>query len=411
MAVMAGYKQTEVGVIPVDWEIRTIGDSMRLINGRAFKPADWKERGIPIIRIQNLNDPESTFNYYSGTVEDRHRIDAGDILFAWSGTTGTSFGARIWSGPTGVLNQHIFKVLADQKKLNNSYAFLVLCKVQESIEKQAHGFKASFVHVKKSDLVGVQLPLPPTKAEQEAIANALSDADALLEGLTRLVAKKRDIKQATMQQLLTGKQRLSGFSGKWEVKRLDELANIRSGGTPSTSVPQFWDGNIPWCTPTDITALDGHKYLSDTSRMITPHGLKSSSAEMIPAYSIVMTSRATIGECAINTVPVSTNQGFKNFVPFETTDVEFLYYLLSTQKSGFISLCGGSTFLEIGKTQLTAYQVRLPATKIEQAAIATILSDMDAEIVALEIRLAKARQLKQGMMHLLLTGRIRLTAN
>lgn len=128
----------------------------------------------------------------------------------------------------------------------------------------------------------------------------------------------------------------------------------------------------------------------------------------MPANSVVMTSRATIGVCAINRVPVSTNQGFKNFTPFENVDVEFLYYLLLTQKQGFISLCGGSTFLEIGKIQLAAFEVRVPTTKDEQAAIAAILSDMDAEIVALEVKLAKARQLKQGMMQELLTGRIRL---
>jgi type I restriction enzyme S subunit len=250
--------------------------------------------------------------------------------------------------------------------------------------------------------------LLPTKAEQEAIAEALSDADALIESLEQLLAKKRHLKQGAMQELLTGKKRLPGFSGAWEVKRLDELARIHSGGTPSTTQSQFWDGDILWCTPTDITALDGGKYLTDTSRKITPQGLKSSSAEIIPASSVVMTSRATIGECAINRVPVATNQGFKNFVPANGVDVEFLYYLLLTQKQGFISLCGGSTFLEIGKTQLVGFEVQVPSTKAEQTAIATVLSDMDADIAALETKLAKARQVKQGMMQELLTGRIRL---
>lgn len=129
---------------------------------------------------------------------------------------------------------------------------------------------------------------------------------------------------------------------------------------------------------------------------------------MIPANSIVMTSRATIGECAINQVPVSTNQGFKNLVPYQNVDVEFLYYLLLTKKQALITLCGGSTFLEIGKTQLAMLEVQLPATKTEQTAVAAILSDMDVEIAALEAKLAKACQLKQGMMHNLLTGRIRL---
>jgi len=121
-----------------------------------------------------------------------------------------------------------------------------------------------------------------------------------------------------------------------------------------------------------------------------------------------MTSRATIGECAINVTPVTTNQGFKNFVPFHHVDAEFLYYLLSTQKAGFVSLCGGSTFLEIGKAQLRGYGVLLSADKAEQTAIATVLSDMDADIEALEARLAKTRAIKQGMMQELLTGRTRL---
>ncbi|MFA5265431.1 MAG: restriction endonuclease subunit S, partial [Opitutaceae bacterium] len=196
--------------------------------------------------------------------------------------------------------------------------------------------------------------------------------------------------------------------GEWEVKKLEELAEIRSGGTPSTKQPQFWSGDILWCTPTDITGLNGYKYLSETCRKITLQGLKCSSAEMIPASSIVMTSRATIGECAINKVPVTTNQGFKNFVPFENVYVEFLFYLLLTKKQDFISLCGGSTFLEINKSGLAIFEVELPAAKTEQTAIAAILSDMDAEIDGLEAKLAKARQIKQGMMQELLTGRIRL---
>jgi type I restriction enzyme, S subunit len=260
----------------------------------------------------------------------------------------------------------------------------------------------------RNNLKGHVAAIPATNAEQEAIAEALSDADALIESLEQLITKKRLIKQGAIQDLVTGKRRLPGFSGKWERKRLDQLADIRSGGTPSTSQPLFWDGDVLWCTPTDITALDGAKYLTDTNRKLTRLGLSNSSAELIPPKSIVMTSRATIGECAINTMPVSTNQGFKNFVPFESVDVEFLYYLLVTQKQGFVSLCGGSTFLEIGKGQLTGYEVKIPKDKEEQTAIAVVLSDMDVEISALDAKLIKARQIKQGMMQELLTGQIRL---
>lgn len=185
-----------------------------------------------------------------------------------------------------------------------------------------------------------KIAVPRDRGEQSAIATALSDVDALLAAQDALIVKKRAIKQGAMQALLTGKRRLPGFSGEWEVKRLDELADIRSGGTPSTSRPEFWDGDVLWVTPTDITALDGRKFLETTTRKITALGLKASSAEVIPANSVVMTTRATIGECAINVVPLSTNQGFKSFVPRESVVVDFLYYLLTTHKQGFIGLCG-----------------------------------------------------------------------
>ena len=153
MELRAGYKQTELGLIPQEWEVGSIGDTFRLVNGSAFKPVDWKQSGTPIIRIQNLNDPFAPFNYSQLPVPERNRVETGDLLFAWSGTIGTSFGARVWAGPSGVLNQHIFKVHIDERLITIPFALLVFGQVEEHIAKQAHGFKASFVHVKKADLV------------------------------------------------------------------------------------------------------------------------------------------------------------------------------------------------------------------------------------------------------------------
>ena len=279
--------------------------------------------------------------------------------------------------------------------------------------------------ISKSGLSLLPVAIPP-KREQRAVTNALLETDALIESLEKLITKKQAIKTATMQQLLTGKTRLPQFAKHpdgtpkgtkpselgenpedWEVLPLSMLASIRSGGTPSTSVSEFWNGEVNWCTPTDITSLNGRKYLTTTARTITGLGLKSSAAELLPGGSIVMTSRATIGECAIAQSPMSTNQGFKNFIPNTETDLEFLYYLLSSQKLGFIGLCSGSTFLEISTKQVRNYEVSVPKFP-EQAAIAKVLSDQDEEIHRLQRRLAKTRQIKQGMMQQLLTGKIRL---
>ena len=118
----------------------------------------------------------------------------------------------------------------------------------------------------------------------------------------------------------------------WSIVKLGDVCEIKGGGTPSTINKNFWNGNILWCTPTDITKLKGAKYLIETSKKITGLGLQKSSAELIPSNSIIMTSRATIGECAINKQQVTTNQGFKNFIPKSLIDVDFLFYLLQSKK-------------------------------------------------------------------------------
>jgi type I restriction enzyme S subunit len=419
-----GYKQTEVGVIPEDWEVKLLGDLFDFSGGLSASRDQLSMEGYCYLHYGDIHTSNRTFIDVRSEQQEIPKLDIplkkasstslledGDVVFvdASEDDEGTSRHVVIINKDKIPFISGLHTIVAKSKTGELDHQYRRYCFQTVDIKRQfrffAVGTKVS--GISKTNIARITLPVPPVP-EQEAIAEALSDADAFIESLEQLISKKRQIKQGAMQELLTGKRRLPGFSGEWETKRLGDIAEIQSGGTPSTTQPQFWDGDVLWCTPTDITALKGHKYLSDTSRKITLQGLKCSSAEMIPAKSIVMTSRATIGECAINQVPVSTNQGFKNLIPFESVDVEFLYYLLLTKKQEFISLCGGSTFLEISKTQLFTFEVKLPATKEEQTAIATILSDMDSEITALEEKLAKASQIKQGMMQELLTGRIRL---
>ncbi len=388
MAVKSGYKQTEVGITPEDWDVKSLGTFVALQRGHDLTNRDRRRGDVPVMGSAGPNG-----------FHDTALVRGPGVVL---GRSGASFGQAHYC-KTDFWPHNTALYVTDFFGAHPLFTFYFL----KGIDFSRHNSGGAQQSLNRNFIAPILVAVPQ-REEQEAIAAALSDADALIESLEQLLTKKRQLKQGAMQELLTGKKHLPGFSGEWDVKRLGELADIRSGGTPSTARREFWDGDVQWCTPTDITGLNGFKYLTDTNRKISHSGLKSSSAEIIPANSVLMTSRATIGECAINRVPVSTNQGFKNFVPFESVDVEFLYYLLVTQKQGFIGLCGGSTFLEIGKTQLNVFAVRVPATKVEQAAIATVLSDMDAELAELEAKLAKARQLKQGMMQELLTGRIRL---
>ncbi|NOT89195.1 MAG: hypothetical protein HOP03_13585 [Lysobacter sp.] len=420
MELSSCYKQTDAGMIPEEWEAISIFD-LSDRRKELFDDGDWIEAeyltssGIRLIQTGNIGEGQFTDKESKKYISEESfkklgckALQVGDLLICRLAEPAGRACILPYIGEERIITAvdvTIFRPpssLADRRYLVNVFS---TPRWFQFVNERCGG--STRTRIARGELGKIKIPLPPIP-EQRAIAEALGDMDALLGALDRIIAKKCDLKQAAMQQLLTGQTRLPGFHGEWQLKRLGDVADIRSGGTPSTAEALFWDGDVPWCTPTDITALHGYKYLGETSRMITQLGLKASSAEMIPAHSIVMTSRATIGECAINTVPVSTNQGFKNFIPFQTIDVDFLYYLLTTQKHGFISLCGGSTFLEIGKTQLVSYQVRLPASKDEQAAIGKILSDMDAELSALEQRRNKTRDLKQAMMQELLTGRTRL---
>lgn len=417
MEVKPGYKQTEVGVIPGDWDIPILSELCLFENGDRSSNypsgSDFTISGVPFINAGHVAQGKidlASMDYIrpeSFARLTRGKVKESDILYCLRGSLG-KYGIVPKVFGDGAIASSLVIVRTRPSKIDVNY---LVCYFGSDICSQMIAVwsgGAAQPNLGVQDLTRFNIPLPPTITEQKKIAEALSDADALIESLEQLIAKKCQIKQGAMQELLTGKKRLPGFHGAWEVKRLDSIAEIFSGGTPSTNQPEFWEGGIPWCTPTDITALNGTKYLGQTTRAITEQGLKASAAALLPANSIVMTSRATIGECAINTMPVATNQGFKNFVPFPETDGEFLYYLLQTKKQEFIGLCSGSTFLEIGKTQLTSFEVELPRERTEQTAIANILSDMDSELAALEIQLAKARQIKQGMMQELLTGRLRL---
>ena len=362
-----GYKQTEVGVIPEEWEVDRVANLAHITTGGK----NTQDR---------VDDGEYPFFVRSQVVEriNSYSFDGEAVLTAGDGV-GTG---KIFHYINGKFDAHqrVYRISEFCNRLIGAYFFRYFSRHFFGRIMQMTA-KSSVDSVRREMIADMLIPLP-SPDEQQAIVEALGDADGLIESLERLIAKKRAIKQGTMQELLTGRRRLPGFKGEWETKRLGDVGDIRSGGTPSTRQPHFWDGDVPWCTPTDITALLGHKYLTRTARTISAAGLQSSSAEVIPPRSLIMTSRATIGACSINQIPISTNQGFKNIVPFADFDVEFMYYLMTTQTPGLIALCGGSTFLEIGKKQLSAYEVRLPKDRLEQTAIASILSDMDAEIAA-----------------------------
>ena len=193
----------------------------------------------------------------------------------------------------------------------------------------------------------------------------------------------------------------------WKVVRLGEVTEIVKGGTPKRDVVKYFRGVIPWAIPSDITALDPALYISDTATHISEEALGKSAAKLLRPGTVLLTSRATIGETAIATVPMATNQGFANFICHETLLNVFLAYYLRYIKEKLNNLAGGSTFKEI--TKATLLNIEIPLFPLpEQRAIAEVLSDVDGLIGVLDALIAKKQAIKQATMQQLLTGRTRL---
>lgn len=185
----------------------------------------------------------------------------------------------------------------------------------------------------------------------------------------------------------------------WEIKTIEEVANVFGGGTPSTRDSIYWNGDINWFTPTEVGKS---KYLYDSVRKITEEGLSNCSARILPINTILITTRAGIGDLGILKIPSATNQGFQSLIPNTNIDYEFLYYLVSTLKPLLLKNASGSTFLEISPSKVKSIEIPVPPLP-EQKAIAEVLSDTDHWITSLEDLIVKKQLIKQGAMQKLLT--------
>ena len=261
----------------------------------------------------------------------------------------------------------------------------------------------------------------PSLSEQQKIASILSGVDALIESTQEVIAKTERLKKSLMQKLLTKGightefREVKSMLGKyeripkgWGIKKLDEIGNIIGGGTPDSTNKKYWNGNILWATPTDITKLQTNQ-IENTERKITKQGLDNSSAKLLPKGTILITSRATIGECAIATQPIATNQGFQSIICNDRNfDRMCIFYLIRYHKSKLLRLAYGTTFLEINKSEIKKAIISIPSLLSEQQKIASILSRVDAYIQKNQEYKKKAELLKKGLMQKLLTGQIRV---
>jgi type I restriction enzyme, S subunit len=397
------FKHTEVGWIPVDWDVVHLGSLVDLLTGYPFPSSKYVNEGVKLLRGSNIKRGNTDWSnditkYWNSITSDikRYVLEDGDIVIAMDGSlVGRSFAQLSKKDLPALLLQRVARLRTNKSDIN--YLKHHVCSPYFTLYCDSVKTASAIPHISPSDISGYLIPLPQTLAEQTAIATALSDMDVLIEAQEHLIAKKRALKQGAMHELIKPKE-------GWELKSIGDCAYVIGGGTPSSFNSNFWNGSINWFTPTEVGES---KYLRESIRKITDEGFSNCSAKMLPTGAILLTSRAGIGDLGILTIEACTNQGFQSLVPKENSDGEFLYYLMQTLKNKLLQNASGSTFLEISPGKLKAIVTTVPV-KHEQKRIALILSVMDAEIELLEAELAKIRQLKAGMMQELLTGKKRL---
>lgn len=445
------FKQTEVGMIPSDWEVKTISEIAESVGDGIHSTPAYSGLGtVFFINGNNIKDgklilhndtkkvDESVARKYSFPISKR------TLLMSINGTIGN---IAPYNNEPVILGKSA-AYISVRRNYNRIFLMYMLQMdyVKQFFENSLTG--STIKNLGLSTIRETYIKIPPTVEEQQRIATALSDVDTLIANLEKLIAKKKNIKQGAMQQLLTGKKRLPRFapdertgsrptderrkechserSAKreveescgykmtelglipidWEVKPIKELGLFLGGGTPSTKNESFWKGNIPWISSADLND-DDIEHISMT-RFITQEAVNFSATQICPQGTILIIARVGVGKLALSQQKVCTSQDFCNLIPSKENDSKFLAYALLPVMKRMSNESQGTSIKGVAVDEIKKVQIIVPSSKAEQTAIANVLSDMDTEISALETKLAKYRTLKTGMMQQLLTGKIRL---
>ncbi len=417
MEIKPGYKQTDVGMIPEQWTSKTLGDVLSKARlGGNYANGD-EDSPYPLMKMGNLDRGRFDFTKVQCVARgtrpaEEHRLAPGDVLLNTRNTLDLVGKVAIWKEelPLAFYNSNLLRLEFDSNSIcSNEYACSFL-NTEGSLSKLralATG-TTSVAAIYTRDLLGLPIAVPPA-AEQRAIATALSDVDALIAGLERLIAKKRDIKQAAMQQLLTGQTRLPGFSGEWKLKRLGQLGTFLKGS--GVKRDQALSGELPCIRYGEIYTIHSdvvRTFHSHISQQVAATATRIQEGDLLFAGS--GETKTEIGKCVAIASPVEAYAGGDIVIlRLRVGDPAFFGYQLNMpsvvrQKA---NLGQGDAVVHISASALSSVQVPVPTLE-EQTAIATVLSDMDTDLAALEARLAKISTIKQGMMQELLTGRTRL---
>jgi type I restriction enzyme, S subunit len=403
------FKKTEISTIPDDWIIYTIEEltpkskKYGIVDGpfgSNLKTIHYRKSGIPIITsgyVTNGKFYASDYLYVDKEKfkqEKRSTVRGGDIVMAKIGANCGASAILPIEHPEGILSGNALKITIDESRFSTKIISQILWRnysIGKFEELRTTGAQPA---ISMANLKKFKLPLPALKAEQTAIATALSDTDVLIENFEKLIVKKRNIKQGVMQELLTAKKRLAGYNSEWEVRKLGEITEVVMGQSPKSEFYNTSGLGLPLIQGN--ADVENRKTIIRTyTSNITKKGKKGAT---------IMSVRAPVGEISKATFNCCLGRGvcaisYKN---------DYIYHYLIYFEKSWTSVSTGSTFDSVNSAQVNNLEIPIPVCEEEQTTIAIVFNDMDTEIEALEQKLHKYRMIKQGMMQVLLTGKIRL---
>lgn len=440
--------------LPQGWVTAEIGDLCSLINGKAFKPSDWARSGLPIIRIQNLNRPDAEFNFCDTEVDERFLVETGELLFAWSGTPGTSFGAHVWDGPRAVLNQHIFRVRFDETAVDRDFFKRAINSTLDELINKAHG-GVGLAHVTKGKFEATEVPLPPLAEQRRIVAKldaltarlararveldrvpvlaerghlrvlragvrgeltaewrTTAESEPVSDLLARVPAPQqgRGGREAT-DKVISGAAALAvndpgtALPGGWAWVPLLRVAKQETGHTPSRSRSDYWDGGVPWIGIRDAGAHHG-KYIEETAQTISDAGLANSSARLLPEGTVCLSRTASVGYVTIMGRSMATSQDFATWTCTEALLPEYLMYALMAEGEDIRKFGMGSTHTTIYFPEVRAFHIALPPVAEQREIVARIKAAL-ARADRLEAEAARARALLDRLESAILTRAFR----
>jgi len=423
---MSKYKRYErykdsgiewIGEIPEHWGIIKLKFLSTIFKGKNLKELtdEWREEILPYLSMEYLRNSGDTLTLYAYPEKNLVTVNNGDILILWDGSNA----GEILEGKNGILSSTMAKIVPNNIVTRYLYWFL------KGIEKF---FKGNTVgmgipHV-NGEILKNHLVLLPNLEEQNSIANFLdqktAEIDSLIADKKKLIELLQEKRQAIITEAVTkglnpnvkmkdsGIEWIGEIPEHWEIKPLKRIFKIVNGGTPSSSEESYWNGDITWIKPNDLSNLT-EIYIKDSERKITKDGLHNCSAKIVPKGSIVISTRAPIGYVAIAGVDLCTNQGCKSLVAINKVNPKYFYYWISSI-SFYLNVLGqGTTFMELSNNNLSMVELLIPLLS-EQEKIASFLDQKTAEIDDLifdiNTQIQKLKEYRQSLISEAVTGKI-----